>query len=53
MHKLFWLEKVKGRELARSWRRWEGNVRMDFRGTGGEMWAGFIWLRIETSCGLL
>ena len=30
--------------------RWEDNIKMCLRGLG---WAGFIWLRIGTSGGLL
>jgi hypothetical protein len=33
-------------------RRWEDTIRMDLIEMGRE-WAGFIWLRIRTSSGLL
>jgi hypothetical protein len=36
--------------VGRSKRRWEDNIRMGLKETG---WEGFIWLRIETSDGLL
>jgi hypothetical protein len=40
------------RPLKRSKCRWEDNIKMDIRKTGGE-WIGFIWLRIETGGRLL
>jgi hypothetical protein len=35
------------RPLGGHRRRWECNIRMDLR--GGNVWTGFIWLRIGTS----
>jgi len=37
---------------VRSRRRWEYNIQMDFKGVW-RSWNGFIWLRTETSSGLL
>jgi hypothetical protein len=31
----------------------EGDVRMDLREIGWKVWAGFIWLRVGASGGLL
>jgi hypothetical protein len=28
---------------------WDGNIKIDLREAGLEVWSGFIWLRIETS----
>jgi len=33
--------------------KWEYNTRMEIRKQGGKLWTGCIWLRIETSGGLL
>jgi hypothetical protein len=47
------VEKPEGkRSLGRPRRRWEDNTKMDLREIGW-VWAGLIWLRIETSGGLL
>jgi hypothetical protein len=34
--------------LGRLWRRWEDNIRMDFRetGRGGEVWMHHQWLAV-------
>jgi hypothetical protein len=32
-------------------RRWEDNIRMNFREVGGKVWIGCIWLRIGPSDG--
>jgi hypothetical protein len=34
-------------------RRWVDNIKMDLRGIGWVGWIGLIWLKIETSGGLL
>jgi hypothetical protein len=39
--------------LGRPIRRWENNIKIDFKEIGREIWAAFIWLRVETSGGLL
>jgi hypothetical protein len=45
------VEKPEGRKpLGRPRRRWEDNVKIDLRWGGID---GFIWLRIETSGGLM
>jgi hypothetical protein len=31
----------------------KNDIKMDLKGTGYRVWVGFIWLRIETSGGLL
>ena len=43
------------RKLKRPRRRWEDNIKMDFRefGWGGEAWTGSIWLIIGTGGRLL
>jgi hypothetical protein len=33
--------------------RWEDHIRMDLCEQGGELWTGFIWLKIRIRCGLL
>jgi hypothetical protein len=40
------------RPLGRPRRMWEDNIRSDLR-LDGVIWTGLIWLRIETSGGLL
>jgi hypothetical protein len=40
------------RPLRRPRHRWDDNIKMDLR-QDGVVWAGFIWLRTETSGGLL
>jgi hypothetical protein len=37
------------RPPRRTRHRWEYNIRMYLRETGGEVWNGCIWLRIGTS----
>jgi hypothetical protein len=49
----FWLKNLKGREVGRPRRVWEGKIRMDLREIGRELWTGFNWLRIGTSGVLL
>jgi hypothetical protein len=39
--------------LGRPRHGWEDNLKMDLRETGWMAWTGFIWLRKETSGGLL
>jgi hypothetical protein len=41
------------RQLGRQRRRWEDNIKMDFREVGSKAWTGLIWLKIGTSSGLL
>jgi hypothetical protein len=41
------------RQLGRTRRRWEDNIKMDLREIGFRMWIGLIWLRIGTGVGLL
>jgi hypothetical protein len=41
------------RPLGRPRRRWEDNIKMDFREIGFGMWIGFIGLRIGIGGGLL
>jgi hypothetical protein len=41
------------RPAGRYRHRWEDNIKIDIREIGLEGVDGFIWLRIETSCGLL
>jgi hypothetical protein len=44
------------RPLGRPIYRWVNNIKMDLREIGwgdGMVWIGLIWLRIETSGGLL
>jgi hypothetical protein len=38
--------------LERPRHRWK-DIRMDLRRKSGKVWAGFIWLRIGTSGGLM
>jgi hypothetical protein len=47
--------KPKGkRPFGRPRCRWEDNIRMDLkRNRVGNVWTGFIWIRIGTSGGLL
>jgi hypothetical protein len=30
-----------------------GNIKMDLKEMGGEVWTGFVWIRIGTDDGLL
>jgi hypothetical protein len=46
-------KREESRPLERPWRRWEDNIKMDFRDEGGGSWAGYIWLRTTTGGGLL
>jgi hypothetical protein len=42
------------RPLERSWRKWEGGIKMDLTEIGwGGVWRGFTWLRIGIVGGLL
>jgi hypothetical protein len=41
------------RPFGRPRRRWEDNKIMDLGKYGGDVWTGFIWLRIATNGGLL
>jgi hypothetical protein len=41
------------RKLGGPSRKWENNIKIDFKGTGQEDGAGFNWLRIGTNGGLL
>jgi hypothetical protein len=41
------------RTLGRPRRRWENNIKMDFRKIWFGMWILLIWLGIETGGGLL
>ena len=41
------------RTLGRSRRRWEDNIKMDLKIIGLVVWAGFTWLMIGASGGLL
>jgi hypothetical protein len=41
------------RPLGRIRRRLEDNIKMDLGEINGELWTGFIWVRIGTSGGLL
>jgi hypothetical protein len=41
------------RPLARQRCRWVDKIKMDLRETGWGKWIGFIWLRKDTSGGLL
>jgi hypothetical protein len=43
MHKKFWSENLKGRELGRSRRRWEDTIRMDLREI---RWEGVNWIHL-------
>jgi hypothetical protein len=42
----------KKRPLGRSGQRWKDNIKIDIR-WAEIIWTGFIWLRIETSGGIL
>ena len=37
--------------LGKPTRRWEDNIKMDFRKRVGMAWTGFIWLRKRTGGG--
>ena len=39
--------------LGRPWFRWEDNIKWFFKNWDGELWTGFIWLRIGTGGWLL
>jgi hypothetical protein len=41
------------RSLGRPRRRWVDNINMDLGQIDGLVWTGLVWLRIETSGGLL
>jgi hypothetical protein len=52
-HNIF-VGKPEGKRLrGRPRRRWEDNIRMDLRDIGWRMWTGCIWLRTDTTGGLL
>jgi hypothetical protein len=53
MHTGFWREIQKERDQKEDKRRWEDNIKMDFRDIyDGAVWTGFIWLRIGISGGI-
>jgi hypothetical protein len=39
--------------LERPRRRWEDNIRMDLKEEDEKVWTGCIWLKIQTSSGLV
>lgn len=39
--------------LRRPRNRWENNIKFDFREVESRLWTGLIWLRFESSGGLL
>jgi hypothetical protein len=39
--------------LGRYRHRWKDKLERILAKQGGQLWIGFIWLRIGTSCGLL
>jgi hypothetical protein len=41
------------RPIGRPRHRWVGNIKMDLGEKGWVVWAALVWLRIETSGGLL
>ena len=41
------------RQLGRSRRRWEDNIKTHLQEVGWETWNGLLWLRKGTGCGLL
>jgi hypothetical protein len=47
------VKNVKEGELELSRRRWEDNIKMNFKTQVGKEWTWFIWLRIGTTGGLL
>jgi hypothetical protein len=49
MHRLFWLENLRGRDHLKELRV-DGKITSKY---DGKVWIGFIWLRIGTSGGLL
>jgi hypothetical protein len=54
MHAMFWLENLKGRDHFKDLGV-DGKVILEWilRKRCGNVWTGFIWLRIGTSGGLL
>jgi hypothetical protein len=54
MRKIFWLEYLKGREHSESLDV-DRRIILEwiFGNYGGKVWTGCIWLRIQTSGGLL
>jgi hypothetical protein len=52
MHIGFWWENQKI-PIGRPSRRWEDNIKIDFKEIGWVLLTGLIWLRIGTSEGLL
>jgi hypothetical protein len=53
MHAKFGRKTLREETTQRPRRRCEDDITIDIREIGGEMWIGFIWLRIWDSCGLL
>jgi hypothetical protein len=48
------VEKPDGnRPLGRPRRKWENNIKWNFRNWDVRVWTGLIWLRIRTGGGLL
>jgi hypothetical protein len=39
--------------LGKARRKWDINIMLDLGKQSGEMWSGFVWLRIGTSDGVL
>jgi hypothetical protein len=54
MHTIYWLENLKGRDHSEDLGI-DGKIILEWilGKQGGEVWTGFIWLRIGTSGGLL
>jgi hypothetical protein len=56
VYKLFVRKYYGNRPVAKSSRRWKGNVeilKLILSKQNLRMWSGLMWLRIGTSCGLL
>jgi hypothetical protein len=51
IHTGFWCGNMK-RLLGRRRRHWEDNIKIDLK-WDARAWTGFVWLRMETSGGLL
>jgi len=51
MYTGFWSENLRERErqLERSRRRWEDNIKMDLQELGLGAWTGLMWLRWTSS----
>jgi hypothetical protein len=52
MHTKFGWKTRRGKNRLEDRRRWNDNIRTDFRETGWNVWTRFIWLTIPTSGGL-